>query len=188
LDALDQEEREDEEMGRLYGPRWTRTKSAALTKKLREKGGEYQDKINTANKSNAVVRQKIDNNLFMVELLGLDKRELEASIPSSTAASTLALKDPNLKKLKVQLDALNKNLKQRPGILENLKKLSANDDIGPKLAQNALNAQPLEESALFEECFKRYDADSKLITDLLAEQEKLLEEIFVRIICLIVFC
>lgn len=127
---MDQEERDDDELKRLYGGKWTRTPSSALTKKLREKGKEYREKIEAADKSNQLVRTKMDKNLVLIEHLGMDKSELEASIPSSTTASTLALKDPNLKALKGHLDVLNKNIRQRADLIARLKKTGEADDIG----------------------------------------------------------
>ena len=127
---LDNEEKSDEELRRLYGPQWNRTSSSTLTKKLREKGQEYRDKILAANQSNGIIKKKIDNSLYLIEHLCMDKKELEASIPSSTASSTLALNDPNLKILKSNLNELNKNIKQRAEIVANLKKTSENDEIG----------------------------------------------------------
>jgi hypothetical protein len=127
---LDQEEREDNELRGLYGHKWTRTSSSILTKKLREKAKEYKEKIEAANASNAVVRGKIDKNIGLLEHLGLDKAELEASIPSSNSSSTLVLKDPHLKALKGRLDLLNKNIKERPDIIQRLKKIGESDDIG----------------------------------------------------------
>ena len=151
-----------------------------LTRKLREKGEEYKQKLDSANQSNSVVRSKIDSNLFLIEHLTMDRQELEASIPASTSSSTLALKDPNLKLLKGYLDALNKNIKQRPEILSRLKKISEGDDIGPRLTRSALGSLNVDEAALFAEQLKVYEADITLINNLISEQEKLLELIFVK--------
>jgi programmed cell death 6-interacting protein len=146
---------------------------------LREKGEEYRQKIDSANHSNSIVRSKIDANLFLIEHLTMDRQELEASIPASTTSSTLALKDPNLKLLKGYLDSLNKNIKQRPEILARLKKISEGDDIGPRLTKSALGSLDVDEAALFKEQLQVYAADIQLISNLIAEQEKLLELIYV---------
>jgi len=55
---------------------------------------------------------------------------LEASIPSSTASSTLALKDPNVKKLKLLIEDLNKILVRRLQLLEEIKAESSADHVG----------------------------------------------------------
>ncbi|KAJ3335315.1 pH-response regulator protein palA/rim20 [Kappamyces sp. JEL0680] len=113
--------------------------------------------------------------MFLIEHLSMDRKELEASIPSSTAASSLALKDPNLKVLKAHLDALSKNIRQRTDIAARLKKIGEKDDIGPRLAENASSSKPVDESVLFDQQIKVYNEDAALINSLLAEQEKLLE-------------
>ena len=55
---------------------------------------------------------------------------MEASIPSSTASSTLALKDPNVKKLKLLIEDLNKILVRRLQLLEEIKAESSADHVG----------------------------------------------------------
>jgi programmed cell death 6-interacting protein len=181
LKCLDQEQHEDEEMRRLYGPRWTRMPSSTLTIKLREKGTEFKEKIDFASQSNTSVRKKIEKNMFLMEHLSMDKKELEASIPSGTTVSSLALKDPNLKQLKSSLDALNRNIKLRPEIIARLKKLGDADDIGPLLTKNALASPPVEDSILFDVQIKKYNDDILLIDFLIEEQGKLLESILVFI-------
>jgi programmed cell death 6-interacting protein len=128
--SLDREQTEDQQMHAVYGPRWDRTSSSILTRHLREKGNEFREKLNVAQASNNSVQKKIDKSLFLIEHLSMNRSELEASIPSSTASTTLALKDPNLKKLKILLEELNNNIKQRGPLIDRLKKLSETDDIG----------------------------------------------------------
>lgn len=147
-----------------------------MTRKLREKGDEYKEKIISANNSNALIRTKIDTNLFLIEHLSADRRELEASIPASTVSSTLALKDPTLKLLKTQLDALSKNIKQRPSILANLLQTGKKDDIGMRLTMFA--TKEYDESAIFDEQIKVYENDANLIKTSIADQESLLDAIY----------
>ncbi|KAJ3272917.1 pH-response regulator protein palA/rim20 [Terramyces sp. JEL0728] len=174
---LDQEEKEDEQSRTTHGAQWTRTPSSTLTRNLRDKCYEYKTKIETADKSNEIVRGKIDTNIALIEYLGSSQKELEASIPSSTQASTLALKDPNLKVLKQNLDLLNQNIKSRADLIQRMKKLGENDDIGPALTQNAISNSPVEESILFEQQIKIYQSDVDVSDKLLADQEKLMDVI-----------
>lgn len=179
LQLLDHEQAEDEELRRIHGTRWTRTTSETLTRKLREKANEYRSKMDAANSSNGVVKRKMDANVYLIKHLEMDRQELEASIPSSTSSSTLALKDPNLKQLKIMLDNLNGNIKQRNLIITSLKKISETDDIAPRLTQSALNGVEFDELAIFDEQMKIYAPDTQLAQRLLQEQDKLLESIFV---------
>ncbi|KAJ3255782.1 pH-response regulator protein palA/rim20 [Boothiomyces macroporosus] len=174
---LDQEEKEDEQSRSAHGAKWTRTPSSTLTRNLRDKCYEYKTKMETADKSNEIVRGKIDTNIALIEHLGSSQKELEASIPSSTQASTLALKDPNLKILKQNLDLLNQNIKSRAELIQRIKKLGESDDIGPALTQNAISNSPLDESVLFDQQIKIYQNDIDLSERLLADQEKLMDVI-----------
>ena len=176
---MDHEQTEDDELRRIHGAKWTRTSSETLTRKLREKANEYCAKMDAANSSNGVVKRKMDANVYLIKHLEMDRQELEASIPSSSSSSTLALKDPNLKQLKMMLDNLNANIKQRNLIITSLKKISETDDIAPRLTQSALNGVEFDESAIFEEQMKIYAPDIQLAQKLMQEQDKLLESIFV---------
>ncbi|KAI8892342.1 BRO1-like domain-containing protein [Globomyces pollinis-pini] len=177
LETLDNEEKEDNEMRTVHGAKWTRTPSTVLNRKLREKISEYSQKIDSADKANKIVRNKIDTNMFLIEHLGMSRKELEATIPSSTPTTTLALKDPNLKSLKDYLTQLNTNISLRKGIITRLKKLGESDDIGPRLTEHALRDQNFDEDAIFTEQFKLYESDSTAIDALITEQEKLLASI-----------
>ncbi|KAJ2991928.1 pH-response regulator protein palA/rim20 [Globomyces sp. JEL0801] len=177
LETLDNEEKEDNEMRTVHGAKWTRTPSTVLNRKLREKISEYSQKIDSADKANKIVRNKIDTNMFLIEHLGMSRKELEATIPSSTPTTTLALKDPNLKSLKDYLTQLSTNISLRKGIITRLKKLGESDDIGPRLTEHALRDQNFDEDAIFTEQFKLYESDSTAIDALITEQEKLLASI-----------
>jgi programmed cell death 6-interacting protein len=130
LAVLAKESSEDDELRRLHGPKWTRTPSQTLTVRLHEQGKEYREKMDAANQSNAIVKKKMEQSLHLIQSLELDQKELEASIPSSTQTSTLALKDPNLKELKQLLDLLNTNIKKKKELAEKIKKSGEADDIG----------------------------------------------------------
>jgi programmed cell death 6-interacting protein len=115
-----------------------------------------------------------------VEHLCLTRAELEASIPASTINSTLSLKDPNVKQLKLCLDQLNMNIKKRVEIIQRLKDISATDDIGPRLMQAAAQANEIDECIIFPEQMKPYVSQSEEIDSLLTGQTSLLASINVR--------
>jgi programmed cell death 6-interacting protein len=129
---LESESKKDSDQILLHGPKWQRTSSQQLTSKLIEKGNEYREKMDQAHKSNQLVKQKMEQYIHLVQNLELDKRELEQSIPASNPNTTLALKDPNVKQLKLQLNQLNEILKKRNEVTSTLKKKSEQDDIGIK--------------------------------------------------------
>ncbi|KAJ3300005.1 pH-response regulator protein palA/rim20 [Borealophlyctis nickersoniae] len=173
IKILDDEAREDDELRTQFRERWTRAPSRALTSNMRDSVKVYQSKLDAAKKSNELVRNKIDANMHLIESLSLTKDELEASIPSSTTSSTLALKDPNVKQLKVLLDNLNQNMKKCGSIVEDLKKMSASDDIGPRLIEVTSRREDYNNDELFNEQLKKYDPFQTTATEMRAQQEKL---------------
>lgn len=176
---LDKEQQEDGQLRILHGAKWTRTESVVLTAKLREKLSDYRLKMDVADRSNKVVRSKIDSQLYLVQHLTMSRCELEASIPASNTSTSDALKEPSLKELKSHLANLSVNLKQRPEIIASLKKKCDADDIGSLLTRNALEKDQKSENELFEEAFKTYEPEKQQIEALINAQETLIESIVV---------
>lgn len=179
LDTLKKEEQDDEEMRRVHGLKWTRTRSQELTRKLFETANEFRDKIQKADEANRIVEKKIEQNMYLIENLCMDKMALEASIPASTSASTLALKDRNLIELKKFLNILNENIKKRGELGKRLKEMSLKDDIAPLLLKNAIDPNPKDDESLFSIQLTVFDQELELSKKLVQEQEPLLESIFV---------
>ncbi|KAI8817046.1 BRO1-like domain-containing protein [Fimicolochytrium jonesii] len=176
--TLDEESAEDENMRAQFGPRWTGPRSAELTPNLRESAKVYRQKLDTAKKSDLLIKAKLEKNLHFIESLGLTKPELEASIPSSTQSSTLVTRDPNVKQLKQLLDQLNKNIKRRAPLVAEIKTAAAADDIAPKLVDAANRKEGAgDDEGLFAEQLGRYEAFEGTVRELVEEQELVLHEI-----------
>ena len=180
-DYLNKEAQEDNETRQQFKERWTRTPSSTLTRFLTEKGKDYQEKLTQADSANTAIKTKLDNYGHLVEQINMSKAELEASIPASSPATTLVLKDNNLKQLKLHLDTLNTNLRQRQDIIKRLKETSEKDDIGPKLLSAAATNPDVDEELVFKDQLALYDGEKSLIDKLIKEQAGLLESITVNL-------
>ncbi|KAJ3037268.1 Rhophilin, Rho GTPase binding protein [Rhizophlyctis rosea] len=177
VQILDEEDKEDTELRTRFQERWTRTASKDLTNNLRESVRLFRDKLNAAKKADQVVRGKIDTHLHFIESLSLTKEELEASIPSSTASSTLALKDPNVKELKTLLQQLQEIIKKRQPLIDELKKTSTTDDIETKLAELSIGGGEINEEVVYADQMKKYDPYVMAIHESVSQQENLLNGI-----------
>ena len=166
-------------MRNKYNQKWTRPDSEFLARSLFEKASEYQEKFNVADKANLSLQNQIQENMHLFENLSMTKEELEQSIPSSTPATTLALKDPNLKQLKLLLKSLGENLKRRPALIEEYRKIAAGDDIESALMQAASLSDNLDETALFDKQMAIYSACTQELNALIAEQQNILDSITV---------
>ncbi|KAJ3050740.1 pH-response regulator protein palA/rim20 [Rhizophlyctis rosea] len=174
---LDDEAKEDEELRVQFRERWGRTPSKDLTNNLRDTVRNFRNKLEAAKKADQLVRGKIDTHIHFIESLSLTKEELEASIPSSTASSTLALKDPNVKELKTLLQQLTALLNKRQPLIDDVKKTSGADDIGAKLAELSIHGNEINEEAAFADQLQRYDPFASAVRESIAEQENLLNGI-----------
>ncbi|KAJ3182011.1 pH-response regulator protein palA/rim20 [Geranomyces variabilis] len=177
LAALDEEAREDENMRAQFGARWSVPRSSELTSNLRESARAYRAKLEAAEKSDKLIASKLEKHLHYIESLSLTKPELEASIPSSTVSSTLVTKDPNVRLLKATLDQMNKNLAQRNGVIADMKKLAASDDIGTKLVEAANRKETGDDEALYAHELQKYDQFRATVDQLVDEQEACLAKI-----------
>ncbi|KAJ3022133.1 pH-response regulator protein palA/rim20 [Thoreauomyces humboldtii] len=175
--ALDEEEREDENMRSQFGARWTIVRSAEMTSNLRDSAKVYRTKLDTAKQSDLLISSKLEKHLHHIESLSLTKPELEAAIPASTVSSTLVAKDPNVKELKSLLDQLAKNMKRRTAIIGDLRGMASKDDIGPQLVENANKKESTDDEALFGQQLRKYDQFEAQISQILQEQEHCLHGI-----------
>ncbi|TPX32747.1 hypothetical protein SmJEL517_g04211 [Synchytrium microbalum] len=178
MKALDNEAKEDDEARHQFGKdRWTRTPSRDLTGNLRDTARLYREKLDMARKSDMVVRTKIDNNFAVMTSLSSSRDELEAAIPSSKVSTTVALTDPTVKEVKALLAQLNDIIKRRAVLVEDIKKLSKDDDVAPKLMEATSKQEQVDNEALFAQQLKKYDPLVSQIKQSILEQTKLLEDV-----------
>nr|KAJ3418151.1 Rhophilin, Rho GTPase binding protein [Polyrhizophydium stewartii] len=180
MEKLDTEAAEDQSMQMQFGDKWNRASSVSLGQNLRDSERRFREKLQEADNANRVVRSKMDRDSHLIVHICLSRQELEASVPASTAGSTLVLKDQNLKQLKGLLDQLNTNFKKRNALIERIKAAAASDDIAPRLLEELdgnASAASLDKKAIFDSQLKMYDALKTEVADLLSQQEQLLPAI-----------
>lgn len=186
--SLDEEKKDDDDMRAQFRERWTRKSSTELQGSLRGVIKMYSEKLEQAKKSDVMIANKLVQNMPIIEALSATKEELEASIPSSTAKTTISHNDPLVKALKSLLEESNKLVAQRTKLIQEYQSQSAKDDVVPALLEllNAStagsNGKPvsLDESAvksLFERELKKYDMVKKTMEDSFAAQEHLITQI-----------
>eukprot|EP00842_Homolaphlyctis_polyrhiza_P001225 jgi/Hompol1/2102/HPOL_002823-RA len=177
MEYLDRESAEDQSLHVQFGSRWTRATSTSLSQNLREGEQKLRKKLQDADNANRIVRTKMDSQLHLIESISVSRETLEASIPASKVESTLALKDPNVKQLRVLLDRINANIKRRTEILARLKEVAAADDIVPRLLDDAVKGTALNKAAVFDAQLKIYEPLTAESNDLIAQQDSLLQDI-----------
>ncbi|KAF9171702.1 pH-response regulator protein palA/rim20 [Mortierella sp. AD010] len=167
FEALQQEADEDEAMRQRFQGRWNRPTSASLTVAFVEQGKKHRDTLETARKSDLIVKNKLDT------FLSTWGRSLE--ILSS---------DPEIvDDLNMLLEEVDQMIRARRIKLEEVRRMADEDDIGPALVaitnkltanSSAVKIEPAHFEALFQEQLKKYDGYKRLVKEETATQEDLL--------------
>ncbi|KAH9246775.1 hypothetical protein BASA81_015665 [Batrachochytrium salamandrivorans] len=177
MEMLDTEAAGDQSLQLQFGSKWSRATSASLGQNLRDAEQRFRKKLQDADNSNRVVWSKMETHAHLIANLSLARSELEASVPASTAATTLALRDPNLIQLKGFLDQINASVKLRVELVAKVKETVKNDDIVPRLLESAANGAVFDKSAVFAEQLKLYTAFDEQASNIISQQETLLGSI-----------
>eukprot|EP00727_Mastigamoeba_balamuthi_P012463 m51a1_g784 hypothetical protein (833) ;mRNA; f:621190-624073 len=173
LKALDDEEREDNEMRAVHGSRWTCTPSHTLTASLRKEGATHQQNTEHAAKSDALLARKwADHREYLVAMS--DDNALRASLPE-TASSLLS--DPAVSaavaEVKSALLALDAAVAARDRARADLQDAAASDN--PAVALLAEKDQL--EAASQRLLTTRYSPMQNAIRESCASQEQLLARV-----------
>ncbi|KAH6591094.1 hypothetical protein BASA50_009095 [Batrachochytrium salamandrivorans] len=177
MEMLDTEAAGDQSLQLQFGSKWSRATSASLGQNLRDAEQRFRKKLQDADNSNRVVWSKMETHAHLIANLSLARSELEASVPASTAATTLALRDPNLIQLKGFLDQINASVKLRVELVAKVKETVKNDDIVPRLLESAANGAVFDKSAVFAEQLKLYTTFDEQASNIISQQETLLGSI-----------
>ena len=120
LAALEEEENEDDQLRKHFQDRWLRAPSSQLNKNLKEMGKTFFEKMDAAGRSDASIKNRLDEQLPFLESLSGNKvclgtcdshvqQDLEASIPAATNTSTIGAKDPTIRVIRSLMDKLTIN-------------------------------------------------------------------------------
>jgi programmed cell death 6-interacting protein len=127
---ISDEEKEDDEMRKRFSDNWKRMPSSKLNQNLKNAITNFQEKILAASGTDDALRSKINDSLHIIESLCSSKEELEQSVPSSSANSTIGSKDPTIKLLRQLLDQLKAVHNSLKEIEEEIKTFCSNDSKG----------------------------------------------------------
>nr|XP_002123877.1 programmed cell death 6-interacting protein-like [Ciona intestinalis] len=86
---LNDEQSSDAELREKFGDKWRRKPSAELTVPLRQEMSKYQTIIENAQKADAIIRGKYEDNKEGISLLCLPPDQLKNAIPSSSPVAAL---------------------------------------------------------------------------------------------------
>ncbi|CAG8477414.1 9472_t:CDS:10, partial [Racocetra persica] len=180
LNILDQEAIEDEEWEKKFGERWTRKKSIVANKDLIDQGLNHQQILQQAFKGDLAVKNKLEQWSQHIESLGSDRSSFTFD---TSAQSNIKNRNNELRNL---INEAHANIGERNKTIEEIKKVSNLDDIGPKLLKEAakitangtaIKIEPAHFEELFSEELKKYDKYLELVQRETENQEKLLSNI-----------
>ncbi|RIB01840.1 BRO1-like domain-containing protein [Gigaspora rosea] len=188
LNILDQEAMEDEEWEKKFGERWTRKKSIAVNKDLVDQGLKHQQVLQQALKGDLAIKNKLEQWCQPIELLGSDREILKKTILSSSTFDASIQSDIKNREIELRnlINEAHANIGERNKTIEEIKKVSNLDDIGPKLLKEAakitangtaIKIEPAHFEELFIEELKKYDKFLVFVQREVENQEKLLSHI-----------
>ncbi|RUP46362.1 hypothetical protein BC936DRAFT_147042 [Jimgerdemannia flammicorona] len=197
LNALDEEQEDDEQMRGQFRDRWVRPPSQALTSQLVEQAQKQRETLDNALKADQIVRGKIDTWSAIIEVLSLPREELERSVPSANnvRGEVLGMGDDGeapskaeelIGRLKAMLERVDGMIRERKDRVEEVRRVSEADDISPALLHQAalltsnsptVKIEPAQFEDLFTTHLQKYEDFRKIVMLDEARQEKLLQEI-----------
>ncbi|KAG0254085.1 pH-response regulator protein palA/rim20 [Actinomortierella ambigua] len=186
FEALQQEANEDEAFRRRFKELWERPTSEFMTKSFVEQGRKHRETLESARKSDLIVKNKVDSLLTTwgrsLELLSSGRREVERAVPNSTTSAGAV--DPEIvSDLKMLLEEVDQMIKARRIKLEEIKRIADEDDIGPALVEitnkltansSAVKIEPAHFEAVFQEQLRKYDGYKRLVKEETVAQDDLL--------------
>lgn len=178
---------EDEAARRKYGTdRWSRPQSQAAAKRLYEQVTELDGYLNTAEGSDATVRNKLRESEPLIGLLNSSDRAIEDFVPSSRQATITPQVQREVAQLRTALNDATRMESRRRKRVESLRTKAQADDVTPELLRETarlereMPMQPVS-AVQFEDFFDqrltRYEDDSNAIEDESREQDAILQRI-----------
>ncbi|KAJ3836346.1 BRO1-like domain-containing protein [Lentinula raphanica] len=150
MDILDQEASDDESTRKNLALPSERLPSHEANTHLLDKERRYRSILDQAATSDETVRTKWDQWERNITELTWDEAELEASIPSSTSlpgSSNTTDADKHARTLRSLLESLSEIYIDRDNLIKRAEKLSAADDITPRIVKAASGFERLAETS-----------------------------------------
>ncbi|KAK9722599.1 pH-response regulator protein palA/rim20, variant 2 [Basidiobolus ranarum] len=189
--SLTQEAEDDEEMRSQFSDRWARPSSKSLTANLTEQGQKFKQTLESAGKSDSIVRAKLESWKKFIDLLSGSRTELERAVPTLNGPS--GIDNDLVGQLQALLYEMDEKIKARKKLVSEIRGFAEQDDIGPSLlratvAISANASSPIVniETAHFEDLFSqelgKYDHYIELVKEESVAQEELLENLKVIVL------
>ncbi len=170
---LKSEASEDEQARKRFGTdRWKRPASQEIASTLYSQMIEQDKYLNAAEASDGTVKDKLNENEFLIRLLNGSDRELENYVPSTKRVTMIPKVEQEVNKLRGVLNDVSRLEGRRKRKVESLKSKAHADAINPELLREAARLErerPMQkiEAVQFEEFFdkrlERYQIDQGII-------------------------
>ncbi|KAI8382983.1 BRO1-like domain-containing protein [Blakeslea trispora] len=168
FNLLDEEHELDETMRAKYGDNWRRPESHLLTRQLAAQGQKHRQTLLSAQKADLVVRSKLDTWANIIDVLTLNEKELENSIPSTDEdiGEPAYGTQNHMSIMGRYVEEMNKSIRARKDLIEQAKKTSNADDISAALLKKAaeltskspiVKIEPAQFEDMFIEELRKYD-------------------------------
>ncbi|KAJ2609691.1 pH-response regulator protein palA/rim20 [Coemansia sp. RSA 1365] len=152
--ALDEEAHEDQRVRQgvnRNSPRTQRVESSELTNKFRADISKYRGVLVRARESDGTIKAQIDTWSKFFSLLGSPREEIERQVPSTTANP---ITDPHhtqiVGRLQQYMNEITVMKRERLKSIENLKRISAEDDITPALNEEMQRLSQKQQSSILQ--------------------------------------
>ena len=128
-DILDKEEKEDVEMRRKYGKKWTRDKSCDLNTQIRAQIDKFSKSLSEVQTSDDKIKNTFKSQLPFIESLCLSIDGLKNAIPDSTESNSFMSNNKHVQSLKVLLVDLEAVKLELKTTLETIQEYGSQDDV-----------------------------------------------------------
>lgn len=186
-DILKSEAAEDEAVRRKYGTdRWSRPTAEEAAPKLYAQIGEIDGYFKAAVNSDNIVKKKLKENEYHIQLLSGTDRDLENFVPSGRKPTMTPAVEKEAAKLRGCINEVSRLESRRRRKIEALRMKAKQDDINPDLLREAARLEreyPMQsiEAVQFEDLFDKrvriYDADKEMVGEENKEQQEAIKRL-----------
>jgi programmed cell death 6-interacting protein len=186
-DILRLEAAEDEAARRKYGTdRWARLPSQEAAPKLYAQVDEIDGYFKAAASSDNIVKTKLKENEYHIQLLSGPDRDLENFVPSGRRPAITGEVEREAGKLRGCFNEVSRLESRRRRKIEALKAKAKQDDINPELLREAArlereypmqNIEAVQFESLFNKRLQMYDVDMEMVKEEAREQQEALNRL-----------
>ncbi|KAF2185399.1 BRO1-domain-containing protein [Zopfia rhizophila CBS 207.26] len=186
-DILKSEAAEDDAARRKYGTdRWSQLPSAQAAPKLYAQIEEIDGYFKAAVNSDNIVKTKLKENEYHIQLLNGPDRDLENFVPSGRRPAITGIVEREAGKLRGCFNEVSRLESRRRRKIEALKTKAKQDDINPELLREAArlereypmqNIEAVQFESLFDRRLEMYDVDQDMVKEEAREQQEAIKRL-----------